>query len=169
MVCGRRKYTRKGHSPASIAQLIVGFNLLRQAHPSCKCCNYSSPRRNSTKPIRFSVALGVAKAPMHSDGSWPRHRPGEFMITMHRKNLNLHDGWKCTNFSSTRQNSTKPSVGGVANDVQMAPAHSAGSRLTPQAMKSAIANGYHGALNRLKNKLRRVRRFGANERNHSCM
>jgi len=38
-----------------------------------------------------------------------------------------------------------------------------------QAMKSAIAAGYHGAQNQLKKKSRRVRRFGANEKNHSCM
>ena len=47
------------------AQLIVGFNLLRQARPSCKRRNYLSPRRISTKPSAPNITNGVWKAPVH--------------------------------------------------------------------------------------------------------
>ena len=40
--------------------------------------NNSSPRWISTKPSGGNVAHGVLKAPVHSAGSSPRHRPSDF-------------------------------------------------------------------------------------------
>ena len=40
--------------------------------------NNSSPRRIPTKPSGGNVAHGVLKAPVHSAGSSPRHRPRDF-------------------------------------------------------------------------------------------
>ena len=110
----------------------------------CKCCNYSSPRRISTKPSRLGVANGVWMAPMHSAGSSPHHRPSDFLIT--------HDNRKhpFTPWFVMSQLFVPPTDCDQTKRIRRCPwcwdeATPSGLGVeTPQAMKSAIAAGRNG-------------------------
>jgi len=56
---------------------------------------------------------------VHSDWSLTRHRPGDFMLTMHRKKLHLHHGWNSRNNLTPRRITTKPSASNIANGVRI--------------------------------------------------